>query len=136
MQDEAAYIIHTPGYDANGALQITVSEGNSLNEMVDASLASFEEEYETFEVISDRRISIRGVEARETVSVLDWGFGEFKGKGVGLVSGDLYYRASFAVIPELYEFFEPVWDVVFASFTLQGDASPTLTPPANSSLAF
>jgi len=86
-----------------------------------ASVAELKEYYDKYEVVSEKTIHIDGIEARTTISVIDNGSGEYKGKAASFVSGELYYRASFSAKTDTYQLYEPIWDAIFSSFTLQGD---------------
>jgi hypothetical protein len=113
--------MYSSGYDATGALVTEETEGRSLDEMNDAALAVFKDAYIKYEGVSENTVNISGLEARETVSIIDDGEGEYKGKAVSFVLDDVYYRASFSAKTDVFKLFEPVWDGIFDSFTLFSD---------------
>jgi hypothetical protein len=79
--------IYVPGYETTGALRVKECQGGSLDEMNAAYFAGLIEYYDKYEVVSEKTIDIDGVEALEIISLIDGGFGDYKGKAVGFVSG-------------------------------------------------
>jgi hypothetical protein len=110
--------IYAPGYETSGGLIAKECQGGSLDEMNAAYFAALKEYYDRYEIVSEKTIDIDGVEALEIISIIDGGYGEYKGKAVGFVSGGLYYRAHFSTKTDAFEFFEPTWDDIFRSIVL------------------
>jgi hypothetical protein len=117
--DKISYQIHAPGHDGCGYLTIAERQGNSLDELADASIASLKGKYATLTIISDQKTEVGGATARETVYVRTDGKKEFKRRAIAMVAGESYYLISYNIHAEVYEFITPTWDMILASFVLR-----------------
>jgi hypothetical protein len=118
---DSGVVIYDPSNDSEGFLTVKEHQGASLGELSAAVTAAYQEEYEKYEILSEKTLSIGGIEAKETLCVMDYGEGEYKGKTVGFISGELYYSITCFTKTDAYVLYESTWDTIFSSFAFESE---------------